>query len=162
MTRLLAHLRGNAVAYLALFVALGGTSYAAVSLPANSVGNRQLRNHSIDPDKFNPRFVRGNVRMWARVNANGRTVGGGRGVRVVPQGDLPGVYLISPRSSAIAIPRRCATVASVDGTTRLPGYATADLIVTSPKQSPRWQVVVSTYADAGGATSLPFDVALIC
>ena len=32
------HIRANTVAYLALFVALGGTSYAAVSLPRNSVG----------------------------------------------------------------------------------------------------------------------------
>jgi hypothetical protein len=36
-------IRKNLIAYLALFVALGGTSYAAVSLPGNSVGTRQLR-----------------------------------------------------------------------------------------------------------------------
>ena len=35
--------RKNAIAYLALFVALGGTSYAAINLPAGSVGTRQLR-----------------------------------------------------------------------------------------------------------------------
>jgi len=33
---------GNVVATLALFVALGGASYAAIALPANSVGTRQL------------------------------------------------------------------------------------------------------------------------
>lgn len=33
-----AHVRANAVSYVALFVALGGTSYAALRLPANSVG----------------------------------------------------------------------------------------------------------------------------
>lgn len=37
------------IAYLALFTALGGTSYAALSLPANSVGSRQIRNHSVKP-----------------------------------------------------------------------------------------------------------------
>ncbi|HEX8742922.1 MAG TPA: hypothetical protein VF712_07295 [Thermoleophilaceae bacterium] len=37
------NLRRHAVAYLALFVALGGTSYAVSSLPANSVGTAQLR-----------------------------------------------------------------------------------------------------------------------
>jgi hypothetical protein len=37
------HLHGHAVAYLALFVALGGTSYAASRLPSNSVGTAQLR-----------------------------------------------------------------------------------------------------------------------
>ena len=34
MRGILTHLRGNAVAYIALFVALGGTSYAAINLPA--------------------------------------------------------------------------------------------------------------------------------
>jgi hypothetical protein len=39
---MLNHLRRNAVAYLALFVAMGGTSYAAVKLPANSVKAKQI------------------------------------------------------------------------------------------------------------------------
>jgi len=44
-----AHLRAHLVAYLALFFALGGTSFAAVSklLPANSVGTRQVINRSL-------------------------------------------------------------------------------------------------------------------
>ena len=54
MRAILTHLRGNAVAYIALFVALGGTSYAAISLPAGSVGNRQLQNRAIDAAKLNP------------------------------------------------------------------------------------------------------------
>src|SRR5215207_1083677 len=37
------HLRSNLVAYLALFVALGGTSYAAGALPRNSVGDKQIK-----------------------------------------------------------------------------------------------------------------------
>jgi hypothetical protein len=40
-------IRKNPIAYLALFIALGGTSYAAVALPANSVGARQLRNGAV-------------------------------------------------------------------------------------------------------------------
>ena len=43
MIRLLTHVRSNAVAYVALFVALGGTSYAATQLAPGSVGTRQLR-----------------------------------------------------------------------------------------------------------------------
>lgn len=35
------------ISLIALFVALGGASYAAVSLPKNSVGNEQLRNGSV-------------------------------------------------------------------------------------------------------------------
>jgi hypothetical protein len=33
----------NVVATLALFIGLGGVSYAAITLPANSVGREQLR-----------------------------------------------------------------------------------------------------------------------
>ncbi len=94
----LRHIRANAVAYVALFVALGGTSYAATRLPTGSVGNRQIRNHSIDPDKLNPRFIRGNVRMWASVNAAGKVVGGGRGVKVVPPQGAAGAGIYRPRA----------------------------------------------------------------
>jgi hypothetical protein len=44
------HLRcsyANVTATLALFVSLGGASYAAVSLPSNSVGSRQLRARAV-------------------------------------------------------------------------------------------------------------------
>jgi hypothetical protein len=43
------HLRRNLVAYLALLVALSGTSYAAATtlVPANSVGSPQIINHSV-------------------------------------------------------------------------------------------------------------------
>jgi hypothetical protein len=46
--RLLQHLTyGNVVASLALFVALGGTGYAALALPRDSVGARELRPRSV-------------------------------------------------------------------------------------------------------------------
>ncbi len=37
----------NVTSGLALFVALGGTSYAAVALPANSVGTDQIRRGAV-------------------------------------------------------------------------------------------------------------------
>jgi hypothetical protein len=37
----------NVIASLALFVALGGASYAAVSLPAKSVGTKQIKNGAV-------------------------------------------------------------------------------------------------------------------
>jgi hypothetical protein len=40
-------LRRNSIGLLALFIALGGTSYAAVQLSANSVGKRELKNQAV-------------------------------------------------------------------------------------------------------------------
>jgi|SRR5690349_1763937 len=42
----------NAVATVALFVALGGTSYAAITLPAGSVGTKQLKNGAVTKAKL--------------------------------------------------------------------------------------------------------------
>ena len=83
MTKLVAHARGNAIAYLALFVTLGGTSYAAVVLPAGSVGARQIHNHSITPVKFDRTTIGGSVRYWARIGASGQVVASRPRVRVV-------------------------------------------------------------------------------
>jgi hypothetical protein len=44
--------RRNAIALAALFVALGGTSYAAFGVPINSVGSAQIRNGAIPSGKL--------------------------------------------------------------------------------------------------------------
>ena len=44
-------LRHNLIAVLALFVALGGTSYAAIALPKNSVGTKQIRKSAVTTAK---------------------------------------------------------------------------------------------------------------
>jgi hypothetical protein len=50
------HLRSNLIAYLALLVALSGTSYAAADklLPANSVGTKQVINGALLKKDFKP------------------------------------------------------------------------------------------------------------
>ena len=42
------------ISLIALFVALGGTTYAATSLPANSVGTQQIKNGAVTASKLNP------------------------------------------------------------------------------------------------------------
>jgi hypothetical protein len=42
----------NVVATLALFIALGGASYAAVKLPKNSVGTKQVKNNAVTGAKI--------------------------------------------------------------------------------------------------------------
>jgi hypothetical protein len=44
----------NVVATLALFIALGGASYAALKLPKNSVGTKQLKKNAVTLAKINP------------------------------------------------------------------------------------------------------------
>jgi hypothetical protein len=48
------------VAILALFVALGGTSYAAVTLGKNSVGSKQLKKNSVTAEKIKKDSIPGN------------------------------------------------------------------------------------------------------
>jgi len=48
---LLDYLRRHHIALVALFVALGGTSYAAIKLPANSVGSKQIKKNAVTSPK---------------------------------------------------------------------------------------------------------------
>jgi hypothetical protein len=50
--RFSSHVRHNVVAYVALFVALSGSAYAASTLPPNSVGTKQLNNHAVTKAKL--------------------------------------------------------------------------------------------------------------
>lgn len=47
----------NVTATLALVIALGGTSWAAVNLPARSVGSKQLKNGAVTNSKLRPNAV---------------------------------------------------------------------------------------------------------
>lgn len=49
----------NVTSLLALFVALGGTSYAAITLPANSVGTKQLKKNAVTRSKIAAKAVNG-------------------------------------------------------------------------------------------------------
>jgi hypothetical protein len=52
-SKLAGHLRHNAIAYLALFVALSGTATAAtIALKANSVGTTQIKNGAVTSSKL--------------------------------------------------------------------------------------------------------------
>ncbi len=51
---MLDYLKRHHIGILALFIALGGTSYAATQLSANSVGTSQIRNGAITPVKLSP------------------------------------------------------------------------------------------------------------
>jgi hypothetical protein len=67
------HLRHNAIGYLALFVAMGGTSFAAATLPAGSVGTSQLKRSAVVSAKVKDRS------LLRRDFAAGQLVPGPRG-----------------------------------------------------------------------------------
>lgn len=68
-----------AVAFLALLVALGGTSYAALSVPKNSVGTKQLKNNAVTAAKLaggavgTAKITNGAVTA-SKINTSGLTV----------------------------------------------------------------------------------------
>jgi hypothetical protein len=48
----------NVMATVAVFMALGGGAYAAVKLPANSVGSKQIKKKAVTPSKVAPATVK--------------------------------------------------------------------------------------------------------
>jgi hypothetical protein len=176
MHRLTNHLRHNLIAWIALFVALGGTGYAAVSLPRNSVGPAQLRNHSIDPVKLNPKTIGGSVRAWAIVSADGKVLAGSGRPTVVTNSVEPGFYGMR---WGVVFPSTCATIANIDErsgpteTVTTPGgpqpvaagYVSEVSSNTSLRPSKPRRLSGSgfvTFNQSGQPTALGFDVAVIC
>ena len=67
---MLAYVRRHHIGLLALFIALGGTSYAAVKLPRNSVGAQQIRAGAVKEGKL-AKGVRTKLEQRAAAGATG-------------------------------------------------------------------------------------------
>ena len=59
------------ISLIALFVALGGTTYAATSLPKNSVGTRQLKNGAVTKKKIQAQTITALMGARGRQGATG-------------------------------------------------------------------------------------------
>ncbi len=69
------------IALLALFVALGGTVYAATQLPKNSVGTKQIKNKAVTRPKLDPGLLSS---LEGKAGANGANgTNGTNGVAVI-------------------------------------------------------------------------------
>jgi hypothetical protein len=68
----------NVTSTLALVIALGGTSYAAITLPRNSVGNKQIRSDAVTSGKVKNRS------LLARDFKRGQLPAGPRGLKGDP------------------------------------------------------------------------------
>ena len=69
MLKILTFIRQNAIALLALFVALGGASYAAVA-----INGSQIRNGTINAVKLDPKTISASISAWAIVYGDSTSV----------------------------------------------------------------------------------------
>ncbi len=98
------------LAGIALLVALGGTSYAAIVLPANSVGTRQLQNSAVNSVKVKDRS------LLARDFAPGQIPAGPAGP-TGPQGPAGPAGATGPAGAAAGAIVHLTSLAAAPGTT---------------------------------------------
>lgn len=153
MQHVFRHFKGNVVAYLALFVALGGTGYAALRLPSGSVGTAQLKNHSVTPIKFDRSSIGGYVRFWARVSAGGKLIASRPKARVIGWSLPPSTYAGGQLRWPEASSKNCFTLATAE-TFPFAGIASA-LTVTGNRQ-------IGTQVRVGLSAPVPVNIAVIC
>jgi hypothetical protein len=141
MHRLRRHLTyANVMATGAMFVALGGASYAAVTLPRNSVGAKQLKAHAVTPSKLSkstralvhgsvgpagPRGPKGDAGPRGGTGAAGHTVLNGAGAPSGATGSN-GDFFVDTTAHAIYGPK---TAGGWGSATSLVGPAGATNIV---------------------------------
>jgi hypothetical protein len=177
------------VALTALFVALGGTGYAATRLlPRNSVGEHQLRNSAVTGRKIRPHTIRlSDIATSTRNSLRGQT--GPQGPQgpegaAGPQGPPGAAIFHAAVDSGGAAVRGNATFASGGGGTgtytigfardvsgceatatlaSVPGGGTVDppagRITVRPSGS---RVEVHTYDENGAVRDLPFNLIVAC
>jgi hypothetical protein len=180
---LVQHARQHVIAYLALtcaLLALGGAAYASIRIPPGSVGERQIKNHVIDPVKWDTNYVTGFVRRWATIGPTGSLLSTSPGGQSTSNGT--GSYVVTWGD---AFARWCAPVATVIGgsATRPPtgitgptgptgpsgptgpttagsgGYANAKVVTRSGQST---LVAVATYNSQGQPTPEPVSVVVVC
>jgi hypothetical protein len=168
----------NVMATIAVFVALGGTSYAALSLPRNSVGTAQLRSgavRSIDVKNRSLRladFSRGTrealrgaqgpagppgapgapaPRYFAAVSATGALVRGN--ATSGGSGGATGFYVIGFGANVSACVYSATLGTTDEGTTPAGRVTVRDV---------HGLVGVQTYDAGGNAADLPFHLVVAC
>jgi hypothetical protein len=160
LTRLLHHVRQNLIAVLALFVALGGTSYAAISLPAGSVGARQLKNRSITAAKLNPSSVAADVRAWAILQWFGawRVQSSSKDIHVTNTVSGEAISWQHTR-----FPRNCmASVTPIQNFPLEPGTVSSDGYVTTSFDGPVGHLDIDAHAPNGAPQVQSVNVLILC
>jgi hypothetical protein len=166
--RLLHHIRSNAIGYAALFVSLGGTSYAAIAIPAGSVGTRQLRNGAVTGSKLaknavsaanlNPSSIAGHIADWAQVRADGQVTTSSPHASATTSNPTQGLYQVFWRRS---IAQKCIAIANPVNVG--PVNASASATTAGPFGRGRSaHIVVSTFDASGNNVPENVNVLIIC
>lgn len=171
----------HVVASLALFIALGGPSYAKSLLPRNSVGPAQLRSSSVGSSEIKNGAVHlADLASTTRTSLRGATgpqgpagpvgapganavsyfvavSGAGEIVRGNAGGNHPtngsGSYtIIFPRNVSACVPS--VTLGGIDATSQPPGFATT--------RDDGGSVGVQIYDIAGNPADRSFNLAVVC
>jgi len=158
-------LRSQAIGVIALFVALGGTGYAAINIPAGSIGTRELHdaavtnkkiaNGSITPAKLNGHSIAASVVFWARIDQDGQVVSSSEPAHTTGWATGHGTVIFRGQISS-----RCFALANVTTTPITLGYVT-----TTSAASVAGQEQLSLFMETAGANQpgpLPVVVAEIC
>jgi hypothetical protein len=149
-------MRHNTAGYLALFVALGGTSYAAISIPRNSIGTSQLRNGAVTGKKLNSRSIAGSVVFWARIGQNGQVISSNEPAHTA--GWASGNGTVSFRGQ---LSSKCFALANVTS----PPFRQLGFVTTFSSASVAGQESLAVFMEPGGTTQfgpLPVVIAEIC
>jgi len=145
----------NTTATLALFVALGGTSYAVSQLPTNSVGGAQIREGAVSSNEVRDRSLRardfarpsslrgpagppGTAQAYARVAADGTAS--------FVHGQVESRRISTGRYCVIAFTRTTSAGASSPVSTGTP----ANIVVTPESAAPRFATVDAQREGSGG------------
>ena len=157
MQRVMVHLRSNIVAYVALFVALGGSSYAAVRLSPNSVTTRAIAKGAVTHTKLaknavttasvrngtlmSTDFARGQVLKGLRGDAGSAGSQGNMGLAGIPglrgdagpqgpagQNGSASIALKSRSSDSVSAPNGASTGIPLSGNTWTQSAGELDLI----------------------------------
>lgn len=153
------------VACIALFVALGGTSYAAIKLPANSVGTKQIKNSAVTGAKVKDATLTGADIVASTLGkvpsaASADSVVDGA-VDPAKFGTIPGAR-VRHAASAVTVQHNATAVLSYDTTDFNIGgvfSATQPTRMTAPVAG-RYLIIASVrwYPNASGRRTIALEV----
>lgn len=143
----------NVIATLALFLALGGGAYAAIKLPKNSVGSKQIKKNAVTSAKIKNGSLTAQDFKPGQIPAGPAGATGAKGADGVVQtgrwGGNIGELLPTGEEWGFAGPTASVTV---NGSQRLTGAATASLGASVPGT-----VFVSICYQSGTGEPQPFN-----